>query len=317
MTPGLDIYGSEHVVVRIGRLASSLLPEGARGRAHAATSNAIYFATEEEDLVWLTTRDAVMHRRGIQIAGALPEAAPGTPYSVVNRRLLLGAELAFDMSDAARWDVPQPLPGSFPPLSALRDSLPAAFAALSELPLPKGLGILFPEIMKLAGIPVVSYTALHPSLTVHHAWPIIREVVGSILWGNLRGAVERAGDLIGLGEGMTPSGDDFVGGFLFSLATLMGTRSLPRGHLEPATVGALLQKSRSRTHLISYVILKDHALGHGCDALQDLTYGLLGGQSLDNIHAQAARLVGLGHSTGWDILTGVVVGLLAALRAGG
>jgi hypothetical protein len=117
-----------------------------------------------------------------------------------------------------------------------------------------------------------------------------------------------AGDrLLGLGPGLTPSGDDFVGGVLFA-----------RHMLQPADPGwsgaaaELVERARTRTHPVSAALLTDLARGEGHEPLHDVVDALAHGDALDRASRPVAQLARLGHSSGWDLLTGVLVGLTGA-----
>jgi hypothetical protein len=151
-----------------------------------------------------------------------------------------------------------------------------------------------------------------PSL--RRAWPAIRDVRDACLAADLPAAFARAEQLVGLGEGLTPSGDDFLGGLLFCLQMLR--RAHPSlGRLDPQELHLFLQYAEPRTNLISYTLLRDHAFGHASEALHQFVDALVDGQALERIQRSATRLIGIGHSTGWDLLSGVVVGLMSACGA--
>jgi hypothetical protein len=76
-----------------------------------------------------------------------------------------------------------------------------------------------------------------------------------------------------------------------------------------------LQYAEPRTNLISYTLLRDHAIGQASEALHQFVDALVAGQALERMQRSATRLIGVGHSTGWDLLSGVVVGLMSTCGA--
>jgi hypothetical protein len=128
-------------------------------------------------------------------------------------------------------------------------------------------------------------------------------------------AVTRKGkEMIGLGPGLTPSGDDFLGGLFFA------ARSLHHAHpedfrLDEDAVFELLGWAKTRTHPVSHAIFSDLALGHGPEPLHDLINGLLEGRDLDPVLEAALRLTAIGHSSGWDMLAGAVTGMLMVKKS--
>ena len=109
--------------------------------------------------------------------------------------------------------------------------------------------------------------------------------------------------LLGLGAGLTPSGDDLVGGALF------GRRLVSSVDPRWASVGRKLAKEiRHRSHAVSAALFADLAAGRSFAPLHELADALVA--SDDEAAVRAARsLVGIGHSSGWDMLAGFLTGV--------
>lgn len=106
--------------------------------------------------------------------------------------------------------------------------------------------------------------------------------------------------LLGLGPGLTPSGDDLVGALLFA------RRLLADAPAWQSTAWRLAALSTSRTHRLSASLFADLLAGHGHGALHRLALALArGGDPLP----PARELVAIGHSSGWDMLAGLLFGL--------
>jgi hypothetical protein len=115
--------------------------------------------------------------------------------------------------------------------------------------------------------------------------------------------------LIGLGEGLTPSGDDFVGGWLFATHHLRSV--YPNAfRWDQRAVDDLLNHARSRTNVISYTLLRDHARGQSVEPLHDWIAARLCGASSREIESHARRVRAIGSSTGKHLLAGAVAGML-------
>jgi len=108
--------------------------------------------------------------------------------------------------------------------------------------------------------------------------------------------------LIGLGPGLTPAGDDFVGGAMIALR-VCGTTA---GHaaLADRIAAWALPLARSNTNRISRAHLECAATGEGHEALHDLLC------SFEEKHLE--RLARIGHTSGLD----AAAGALLALRLG-
>jgi len=72
----------------------------------------------------------------------------------------------------------------------------------------------------------------------------------------------------------------------------------------------LVDWASTQTHPISHAILRDHAFGHGPEPLHDVVTSLLKGQDLGLTVEGAERLLGIGDTSGWDILAGMLTGML-------
>jgi hypothetical protein len=117
-----------------------------------------------------------------------------------------------------------------------------------------------------------------------------------------RDALRPGEQLLGLGPGLTPSGDDFVGGVLFA-------RRLVGGPAWASAAAALIECARARTNEISRALLADLADGHGHEPLHTLA-ATLGQGTLGDVAVDAVRrLDRLGHCSGWDMLAGFLAGL--------
>ena len=111
--------------------------------------------------------------------------------------------------------------------------------------------------------------------------------------------------VLGLGPGLTPSGDDFIGGIFFALHH--APRSRWRAAL-PAVQLRIRQAAAGATNIISAALLDDLLDGHSHQALHDLLAAL---QTEDpaRIEAATTALLRIGASSGADMLCGVLLAL--------
>ena len=144
------------------------------------------------------------------------------------------------------------------------------------------------------------------------AYPFVLDMARACLDRQPLRISKNADALIGLGAGLTPSGDDFLGGLLFAVAILQDTYP----DLNFMNFSIPLEEYHSRTHLISFTLLKDLAGGQAVAPLHNIVNGLLTGASLESIYPFSSQLTSIGHSTGWDLLTGLLTGLLTTYRSG-
>jgi len=103
-------------------------------------------------------------------------------------------------------------------------------------------------------------------------------------------------NLIGLGSGLTPSGDDFLIGALAMLDALEQTNI----HAE---LGRAVVAAADRTSPLSASFLRAAAAGHVGENLHRMIAAIMTGEA-DAAVAAATRI---GHTSGWDTLAGAVV----------
>jgi len=120
-------------------------------------------------------------------------------------------------------------------------------------------------------------------------------------------AVGALAQLAGLGNGLTPSGDDFIVGFLAALWSRAAAERETRTLLE--ALAAPLAQLALRTHAISRQQLADAIHGRFAQPLVELIQALARGE---RVEARAARALLSGHSSGADTVSGLLFGLQPA-----
>ena len=272
----------------------------------AAFSGAIYLLTDANELFWITTGAAPMHRRAASVSSRLPEAAAGAAFHVQGGRLRIGSAMAIDLEGACVWHAPALHPDSLLDLTELPDIIRAFFSGL-DLPEARGFGIFIPDILALSTGGIAGPPSESADPILRRARPLVLDAARACL-EHRPGPNLQA--LVGLGAGLTPSGDDFLGGLLFALNTLQaafpaspfGDHAIPVGSWE------------ARTHPISFTLLQDLAGGHAVAPLHRLVNGLLEGDAPESMLPFVRQVTQIGGSTGWDLLAGSITGLLSVRR---
>ena len=72
----------------------------------------------------------------------------------------------------------------------------------------------------------------------------------------------------------------------------------------------LITWAASRTNSISHALLSDLAFGQGPEPLHELFNALVSGKDLETVRTSLSRLIEIGSTSGWDMLTGFMTGLL-------
>lgn len=110
--------------------------------------------------------------------------------------------------------------------------------------------------------------------------------------------------LSGLGPGLTPSGDDFLGGIMIALHTL-GNAGLSR-QLWPT----IKRYTEENSNSISLTHVSAASSGLGAAAIHEMLSAVLSGDAaaIDTVIYDVAAI---GHSSGWDIMAGILMTLEA------
>ncbi|MFF2450060.1 DUF2877 domain-containing protein [Neobacillus sp. NPDC058068] len=124
-------------------------------------------------------------------------------------------------------------------------------------------------------------------------------------------AIPHAVSLIGLGPGLTPSGDDFLTG-IFTVINMKNSPFYPqRSFCED-----VLKNAKTLTNDISYMALKKASIGKVRESIICLIASIIAGNEEDLI-LSLNKVLSIGSSSGTDISIGLVCGMEANIRAGG
>jgi hypothetical protein len=296
---------------QIGKTARGLLTPGVCGQVLAGFSQAAYLYTEREELFWLASENASMHLRATRVAGPFPKLSGGEKFFSDGQSIRISSEFNVDFSDASTWTVPVVPAETVLEIGKIPLRVKTLFLDRFDLSQASGFGRLIPKILSLAFGRPWEEAETDPVLAL--AWPAIHGIASACLSGDMPGLLQNAGALVGLGEGLTPSGDDFLGGVLFSVNAIQ--RLFPGLiYLDSSVQALFIESARKRTHPISFTLLKDLAEGQAVEPLHELVGSLLSDPPAESTRT-ASCLTQIGHSTGWDLLTGALTGLLLTFRS--
>jgi Protein of unknown function (DUF2877) len=218
---------------------------------------------------------------------------PGQRAAICAGYIAVGDAIRFDLADCAPWHPPAW------PAVRLRGRVIDAYAALvrrsdAEAPAEGLAGVVFG--VRDADAARFSRIA-RKGVAGFESWLGASPAGEASFPDTIRG-------LIGLGPGLTPSGDDFLSGALAVLDALGERR--PHAALAQAVVdGAAL------TSPLSACFLRAAAGGHIGEQLHDAVAALIVG----DVDAAIAAARHIGHSSGWDMLAGAATALRIVARS--
>jgi hypothetical protein len=297
----------------IGARAKSLVAvPGFSGRVLAVLSDVAYLSGRDGEILWLFREGVPLHGRGILLSFPLQCLHPGQGFLVEGHNLKIGRDLAIDLGQAKEWMHDPLRQREIGPFVRVNDLVRQLLGTIAPSISDDGPGQV---ILGLSSILHGSHGSTEPAF-LSEPWEIpilspVFDLMTHCLEGGLSGIETRGRELIGLGPGLTPCGDDFLGGLLFAAHWLQ--EAFPgKLCLETQAIFSLMQWARNRTHPISHAILGDLAIGQGPEPLHNLLGLLLKGENLDGRTMDAVDcLLKVGHTTGWCILAGVLTCMLS------
>jgi hypothetical protein len=229
----------------------------------------------------------------VDIAGSLlcigTEHLPMGPLTIRTRSshgdIEIGNPVTVEIGDCRIWRPPEPIRWTSETLTAGLDSL--EIKARQQAPAEGLLRLILDPARAAVGAPFLRRAA----------GAIDRIEQGLLGDGTDQTALDDGVRvLIGLGPGLTPSGDDFLVGIMVALAEMQETRLLE-------TLSAAVGKyAAARTNSISAVHLSAGAQGLGADALHRTIQSILSGGN--GLTGNLSDLAKIGHCSGWDAVAG-------------
>jgi hypothetical protein len=144
------------------------------------------------------------------------------------------------------------------------------------------------------------------STYLHTAYAMLKqqtaELVEALSQGDLEAACKSAVHIVGLGPGLTPSGDDFLTGF-FSVLNIEGS---PGYRFRNLCDDVVLQADKL-TNAISFSALKMAAGGRVRESIIALLRNMMYGDSTC-LHVSLSRVLAIGSTSGSDIASGILSG---------
>jgi hypothetical protein len=211
----------------------------------------------------------------------------GQAASISGRCIAIGAALRLTFDGCEQW-CPPAWPAPQPPARLIDTCTALACRAASEAP-PEGFAPLMSgepsastRLSRIAG-PRIARFASWLSAAPDQSPAVPAPIAG----------------LVGLGPGLTPSGDDFLSGAL-ALLDALGERSV-----HAALARAIAQAPSGATSPLSRCLLNAAAAGHVGEHLCRAVSSVISG----NVAAAIAAVQTIGHSSGWDMMVGIVTTL--------
>jgi hypothetical protein len=132
----------------------------------------------------------------------------------------------------------------------------------------------------------------------------VMQLINSVEQFDIQGLTQAAEKLIGLGPGVTPSGDDILIGFLAGLWSTAGQNQIRLSFVR--LLGNEIIRIAKLTSEISRTYLYHAAQGRFSSSLSRVVEAIATGTNLEPVTREALQV---GHSSGMDSVTGLLIGL--------
>ncbi len=140
-----------------------------------------------------------------------------------------------------------------------------------------------------------------------------KKCVPNLLYATGNKQVDKAASalkpLIGLGPGLTPSGDDFIVGYLAGLWSTAGVERSRRSFL--SSIGNWLANSLNGTNEISCTYIRYAIEGEVSEPLAVLARRIAQGENMNDIKESIEAALQVGSTSGTDGVLGLLLGILA------
>lgn len=274
-------------VLRAGLLAQEFCRRHARATVEAVFARSVYLRADD-DFICVGQPDLGNGPLTlIASLGGLPDRLqPGQMTEVCERHIVIGSAVRFSLAKSETWRAPQ-WPACPPPATLIQTYADLARRAASDAP-DEGLArcafnVGESPLGRIARPRISSFE---------------RALAGNFPDDAVRG-------LLGLGPGLTPSGDDFLVGGL-ALLDCVGERDA-----HAALARAIIAALPGATSPLSANFLRAAAAGHVGETLHRAVSSVM----TNDVDAAIDAVDGVGHSSGWDMLAGVAAALRLVVAA--
>jgi hypothetical protein len=284
----MPMMNNSLTAIQIGGLASTALVEGCEGRVMGITSRGVFLNTDQR-ILFVTDADyrSPYNIQLPMIPRQFEQFTTGDGWTYSQGFLtFLEKAISIDTANAAIWQ-PEKAPGIE---TTLNDQAQSMYALLQRmLALDPGKGWLF----------LADASDLAPGSEAS----IIHEITNRFLLNveklDMEGALRAGRSILGRGGGLTPSGDDWLSGFLLYHARTNNTNSFIR-ELGHSLTGIAFES----TTKISANRIEAACLGWSEELFLEVVDSLLvSNAEISNLKIE--RLVSFGHSSGVDTCVGI------------
>lgn len=137
------------------------------------------------------------------------------------------------------------------------------------------------------------------------------DLINNFLFEDIDTNLKRAMKLVGLGQGLTPSGDDFLVGVMLAFSTIKDDLSNKENW-----ASQVVRESKEKTNLISHSALRYAEFGETRESIGLLIQALFT-EKKEVVEQELLNVMKIGSSSGTEMTWGIINGLSVFLKTGG
>jgi hypothetical protein len=237
--------------------------------------------------------------------GASLGLQPGDAVEVIGGALhFQRSGLAFGWDDASTWQAPE-LPTGWLTHAERKSRLVELVGRVLADPPPGGFTYLLPGLLNLPDSVLSTGDSEYLQIQLRR----IQQILSEPSVGYEARLAEASIPFIGLGDGLTPSGDDLILGLLLAL-NRWGERLFPHLKIDELNQ-VILERVDSQTTSLSVSLIRCAAAGQADERLISALDGLMTGT--EDISTVEQTLRSWGNSSGIDALVGMATAILACI----
>ena len=285
-------------ILRSGVLAREFCRSHARATIEAVFERSFYLRSGDE---FICVGEPDIGNGPLTLIGHLGRLSdlalqPRRSVEVCERYILIGNSIRLTLDRSEAWRSPA-WPVCPPPVRLI--DICAALERRAAIDAPdEGLARQVFGIGETSGRQPLARIA-RPRIATFERW-----LSGAFGAGHAVACEDAVQGLIGLGPGLTPSGDDFLMGAL-ALLDCVGER-----YAHAALARAIIQALPGSTSPLSACFLRAAGAAHVGEALHRAVSSVMAG----DVGAAIEAIETIGHSSGWDMMAGITTALRVAAR---
>ncbi|MFZ5351235.1 MAG: DUF2877 domain-containing protein [Bacillota bacterium] len=272
-------------VLQLGSTAYRILSREKSGILHSMFANAVNLMFSDDYLITIMPEGLSFSNQAVIVSNR-DFARLANEFGSSGDRIVPDAMLSYSSCDVVDLSIPDSM--TYTEEYCISENIAACISELKAqdnegfAPFLLGYDNLYTELLR------VKLKAVDFDVSVNN---------GERLAGFLSG-------IIGLGQGLTPSGDDFVYGFLSSMFYYCNFKQLCVEGVQKAAE-LLSLEAKHKTTIISYNMLRSCIKGEFNQAVRDFNIALLKSKhTADAFH----RVLDIGSSSGADMAAGILYG---------